>query len=401
LAAVVGVVVLAAGSLLPNTGFADSSVVGDIAVYKTYADFVRSGKVPYRDFFFEYPPGALPAVVGPPLVTEGHYVDASKALQLLLAAVTIVFVAITLVALGVGRRALFAGVFMVALVPVLLGNLTFTRFDFWPVALTAAALAAFVSGRDLLGGAALAAATAAKIYPVVALPLVLLFVWRRRGGRQTVRVAACFGLVLTAIVLPFGALSPGGVIDTLHFQSSRPLQIESLGAAVLLVAHQLGIYGPWVINQSGSQNLGGGTARLLAWASFAYGLIALLAIWRAFAHSARTPQQLVASCAAAVTAYVVFGKVLSPQYLIWLLPLIALLHSRRLAALTLAALLLTQLYFQHHYHDVITLHPIVWAVIVRDLTLLALFCLLARDALRRPRQTRPHPSEDPEPAARP
>jgi Glycosyltransferase family 87 len=389
LAAVVGVVVFAATSLLPNTSLVDQKVNGDIVVYKRYGDFVRSGKVPYRDFFFEYPPGALPVVVGPPLVAKNHYVDASKALQWLLGAAAIVFVAFTLAALGVGRRALFAGTLMVAVIPALLGNLTFTRFDFWPVALMAAALAALVSGRDLLGGAALAVGTAAKIYPVVALPLVLLFVWRRSGRRQAVRVGACFIVVLAAIVLPFAVIAPGGVGDTLHIQTSRPLQIESLGATVLLIAHGLGLYAPWVIDQSGSQNLAGGAARLLAWASFAFGLIALVAIWRAFARSTRTPGQLVAFSAAAVTAYVVFGKVLSPQYLIWLVPLIALIQRTRLAALLLGTLVLTQIYFQHSYHDVVTLGPMIWIVVVRDICLLALFLLLTCDLLSREQQAEP------------
>jgi uncharacterized membrane protein len=380
-AAVVGVVVFGAASLLPNTGLVDRKAIGDIVVYKKYGDFVRSGKVPYRDFFFEYPPGALPVVVVPPLVAKRHYADASKALEWLLGAVAIVFVAITLAALGVSRRALFAGTLLVAVVPALLGNLTFTRFDFWPVAFMAAALAAFVAGRDLLGGAALAIGTAAKIYPLVALPIVLLFVWRRDGRRQAVRVAVCFVVVLAAIVLPFAALSPGGVDHTLHVQTSRPLQIESFGATALLIAHGLGIYAPWVIDQSGSQNLAGGTARVLAWTGFLLGLVALLAIWRTFARSARTPEQLVISCAAAVTAYVVFGKVLSPQYLIWLLPLIALLQSRRLAGLMVVALVLTQVYFQHSYHDVITLRPMIWVVVARNICLLALFLVLVRDLL--------------------
>ena len=382
-AAVVGVLVFGAVSLLPNSGFLDGKIIGDIVVYKRYGDFVHSGKVPYRDFFFEYPPGAIPAVVVPPLVAGRHYVAASKILQWLLGAATIVLVAITLAALGVGRRALFAGTLLVALVPAVLGNLTFTRFDFWPVALTAAALAAFVTGRDLLGGAALAISTAVKIYPVVALPIVLLFVWRRSGGRQAVRVAACFVLVLAAIVLPFAALAPGGVGHTLHIQTSRPLQIESFGATALLIAHGLGIYAPWVIDQSGSQNLAGGAARLLAWGSFLLGLAALVLIWRAFARSSRTPEQLVAYCAAAVTVFVVFGKVLSPQYLIWLLPLIALLRSRLLAALLLGACVLTQVYFQHDYHDVVTLQPMIWVVVARNVVLLALFLVLMWDVLAR------------------
>src|SRR5262245_41556936 len=75
-AAVIGVLVFGAASLLPNSGFLDGKIIGDIVVYKRYGDFVHSGKVPYRDFFFEYPPGAIPPVVVPPLVAGRHYVAA-------------------------------------------------------------------------------------------------------------------------------------------------------------------------------------------------------------------------------------------------------------------------------------------------------------------------------------
>src|SRR4029078_3799581 len=44
--------------------------VTDIALYQAYGERVAAGLVPYRDFGFEYPPGALPAIVAPALVTS-------------------------------------------------------------------------------------------------------------------------------------------------------------------------------------------------------------------------------------------------------------------------------------------------------------------------------------------
>ena len=37
--------------------------VTDIPLYRTYGERIADGLVPYRDFGFEYPPGALPALV--------------------------------------------------------------------------------------------------------------------------------------------------------------------------------------------------------------------------------------------------------------------------------------------------------------------------------------------------
>ena len=82
-----------------------------------------------------------------------------------------------------------------------------------------------------------------------------------------------------------------------------------------------------------------------------------------------------------VCAFVAFGKVLSPQFLIWLIPLVPLVRGRRglaASALLAAALLLTQLWFPFRYWDLVlhfgTLES--WLVLLRDLVLVSLFAVL-------------------------
>src|ERR1043166_7328932 len=97
--------------------------------------------------------------------------------------------------------------------------------------------------------------------------------------------------------------------------------------------------------------------------------------------SPATPERLIRYSAAAVVAFVAFDKVLSPQFMIWLLPLVPLVRGRRgLAASALLglALLLTQLWFPIRYWD-LALHFAAfpsWLVVARDLTLLALLAVL-------------------------
>jgi hypothetical protein len=83
--------------------------------------------------------------------------------------------------------------------------------------------------------------------------------------------------------------------------------------------------------------------------------------------------------AASVAAFVAFGKVLSPQFLIWLLPLVpAVAGASGLAAsaVLLASLVTTQLWFPFRYWDVVALEPVGWLVLVRDLLLVALYVIL-------------------------
>ncbi len=392
-AAVIGIALLTAAGALPSVGLFDSKRTGDAELYRAYGENIRAGEIPYRDFYFEYPPGALPMIAIPALGSKQGYIRRSKALQWALGAVTIALVALTLYLVRRRRSVLYVSTALLGLAPAAFGYVTFTRFDFWPVALTAGALAALTGGWGLVAAALLGVGTTAKIYPAVLLPLMLLYTLYRRGARRAVTALAVYLGVIAAIVLPFAALAPGGVGFSLYTQFTRPLQIESLGASVLLVAHQLGAYHHAVVAGSGSQNFEGAPADLLAALTSLVEVAALLAVWLMFARSQRTASQLLTAAACAVTAFVIFGKVFSPQYLLWLLPLVVVVggRARRPAIVLLTtALLLTQLFFDGRYHQVINLERITWLVVARDVAVLGLFLVLWRD-VRSARSREPAP----------
>jgi hypothetical protein len=72
--------------------------------------------------------------------------------------------------------------------------------------------------------------------------------------------------------------------------------------------------------------------------------------------------------------------VLSPQYLIWLLPLVPLVRGRRGVAATIlltAALVLTQVWFPQRYFAYALHFRNAGVVLTRDLVLVALLCVLA------------------------
>jgi hypothetical protein len=85
---------------------------------------------------------------------------------------------------------------------------------------------------------------------------------------------------------------------------------------------------------------------------------------------------------------VAFGKVLSPQFLIWLIPVVPLVAGRRglIATLLLAAaLVVTQLWFPYRYWELVLHFGALesWLVLIRDLVLVALFAYLARGLVER------------------
>ena len=368
---------------LLHRGFYEREQVVDTPVYERYGRAIDDGRVPYRDFGLEYPPGALPVFALPALgdVSFETFTRRFEGFMAALGLAMVAFVAAALAGLGASTRRLVAALAFVALAPLAIGSVVLSRFDLWPAALTAAALAAFVSGRERLGHGVLGAAVAVKLYPAVLLPITLAYVWKRHGRREAMWCGGIFAAVALAIVLPFFVLSPGGVWDSLTRQASRPLQIESLGSAVLLAAHHVFGLDITMKSGSGSQNLDGSLPDALAVAHTIAQVAVLVAIWVVFARGPADGERFVLACAAALTAFVALGKVLSPQFLIWLVPLVPLVAGRRgvlASALLGTAIVLTQLWFPFRYWDLALEFDVAasWLVLVRDVVLVGLLVSL-------------------------
>ncbi len=385
-AAALAIAALVAAWVVLGHGFYRHSQIRDTGIYQRYGDAIAGGQVPYRDFALEYPPAALPAFVIPSLLRPragdlASYDNWFEAEMLVCGALLLAFMLSILLRLDAGSARIAGALGLAALAPLLLGSVVLSRFDLWPAALTVGALAALVGGRERLGSGVLGLAFAAKLYAAALLPLALLWVWRRSGSRRAAICLGAFAAAALACFLPFLVLAPHGVWDAITRQTDRPLQIESLGAGFLLVAHVAGGLAITMRPGHGSQNLAGGLPDVLATVQTILQLASLLGIWIWFARGANDRERLVRASAAAVCAFVAFGKVLSPQFLIWLIPLVPLVRGRRgllAGGLLAAALVLTQIWFPFRYWDLaLRFDPLSsWLVLARDLVLVALLAVL-------------------------
>jgi glycosyl transferase family 87 len=382
-----GAVALFLASLtLLHWGWYQHALIMDTVEYHRYGEAMVHGHVPYRDFSVEYPPGALPAFAAPALGDPSFNVY-NRAFQVLMALCGIgalAAMAAALRALGASSERTTAALGFFALSPLVLGSVILYRYDLWPAALTVAGLAAVLMRRERLGFAAIGLGVAAKAFPAVAIPPALAYVWRTRGRREALVCLGAAVAVALAVIVPFLALAPHGVWESIVRQSTRPLQIESLGSALLLAAHHTWGLALTMESSHGSQNLVGSLPHAVG--SVSSGLLAavLVGIWIAAARLPATPDRLVRFTAASLTAFVVFDKVLSPQFLIWLLPLVPLVRGRRgLAASALLglALLLTQVWFPIRYFDLVAFEAFPsWVLLARDLVLVALLVVLTAPA---------------------
>jgi len=371
---------------LLHWGWYQHGLIRDTIEYHRYGLAMVDGHVPYRDFAVEYPPGALPAFAVP-AVGKPSFTVYDREFQILMALCGVGALAAMMVALrslraSADRTAAALGFFAVA--PLALGSVILYRYDLWPAALTVAGIAGVLARRERLGFAALGLGIAAKAFPALVVPPAFVHVWRTRGRREALVCLGSAAAVVAATVLPFLAVAPHGVWESIVRQTTRPLQIESLGAAVLLAAHHVGGLALTMESSRGSQNLAGTLPDALGAISSALLVLALVGIWAGAARGPASPERFVRYAAASLVAFVAFGKVLSPQFLIWLIPLVPLVRGRRGVAasgLLALALLLTQVWFPIRYWDLVYFEAFPSCVLLaRDLVLLALLAVLTAPA---------------------
>jgi uncharacterized membrane protein len=362
-------------------GWFERGQIVDTPVYEEYGDTMVRGQVPYRDFSVAYPPGALPMFVLPAFGHEDDSDGYRRTFEILMVAcgaALLLELTLALGALGARAARLFGGLALAAVSPLLLGSVVLTRFDLWPAAVTAAALAALLSNRLRLGHGLLGAGLVVKIWPGVLVPLAVAYTWRTRGKREALVCLGVAAAVAVVVVLPFLVVAPHGLWRTFEQQATRPLQVESLGAALIVAAHHLFGTGVTMVSSDGSQNVGGTAADIVGAIQSVLQVAVLLAIWIAFARRERDREELVQFSAAAVVAFIALGKVLSPQFLIWLIPFVPLVRKGSAALLFVAALVLTQAWFPQHYWqyalDFSSTQS--WLVLARDLVLLGLLAVL-------------------------
>jgi hypothetical protein len=359
-------------------------LVSDVPLYHAYADLFLDGVVPYREVGFEYPPLAAPLIALPGLVSldPETFRYAFAVLAFILAA-ALMFATGRLAALGRGRE--WVALLVVALAPVATGAMIRTHFDLAPVLCLVAGLVAVGTRRAKTGFALFGVGGALKLFPLVAVPIAAA--WLLGQGR---RAEAATGLAVAAVVvaLTVGAgigLSADGAANAVEYHVERPVQIESLPATVLNAVEEAGGRAPTPKHSHRSDGLKHPAAD-----SVEIGFLVLLAVALVVltVNAARLTdvRGLVLAALTGAAAVATFGKVLSPQFMIWLVPLAAVAWAWGMYALgvvTTAAISVTLVWFPERYFDLVDRDEDMLAAVAGRNVLLLLMLGLAAWEIRR------------------
>ena len=289
-------------------------------LYHSVATRMARGMVPYRDFELEYPVGCLPQLFLP--ILAGTSV---RAYRLAYIAEMLVINALLLLALTwhvdrrEGRLEARRRLIWYLVSFLFIGRLIITRIDVVPALLMYLAALSWAARKPVLWGSLAALGGLVKVVPaLVVLPALLGELARPRSTRLvgTITFAVCSAVGVSLWYL----LGHSGMVSAIRYHTERVLEIESVYAGLLMLVGRMGGEPFGVQWGHGSHEVVSSLSPAILGAS-RYMQLALLGI--SLIPLARSGIDRCLQCCGALTlAFIVTAPVLSPQYLVWVLPLI-------------------------------------------------------------------------------
>ncbi|MDO4910036.1 MAG: hypothetical protein Q3962_09355 [Corynebacterium sp.] len=200
------------------------------------------------------------------------------------------------------------------------------RLDLLPGLTVGIAAYLLLRGRTNIGvPILLAVATWFKIWPIF-LTLALVELWRRRGTYIRALVFVISFIIITAVVIAVDGVER--TLSPLSYQTDRGIQMESLWAMPFFLPRIFTLTHKWWPGYAESRSyeiFGPGVQAMSHVADVVFYLSILVLVAIAVYHfftDKWTPVVATRYCAVIIMTLILTNKVLSPQYLTWLSPLL-------------------------------------------------------------------------------
>lgn len=364
----------------------------DVTIYFTSAKNILAGQLPYRDFFFQYPPGSALFFIPSALNAEsaGQFFANFKIEIFFLN--WVMLAATAFIALHIGQSLNRTLMFYTLAIPAI-GSMLWQRYDVVPALIVALAFAAWLKGWREVTWLLLGLGTVVKIYPGLLAPVFAIAEYRAGRKKELVFGILGFGVLVGLGFVPFFFAAFEETAGIFLSQSARGFEIESVGATLMVAAGWLGLPAQAIyrrrLNTWDIDSPAAGVLQILF-----LGLEAaatLFVYWKCWREKELDLLALIRFAFALIAVNLLTTKVFSAQYIIWLFPIALLTGKNKLtvmAILFLMAAALTQWMFPFSWEPLKQLAPYTTvALLVRDLALLAMIVISLRNRNAQPTPT--------------
>jgi Hemopexin/Glycosyltransferase family 87 len=320
--------------------------------------------IPYVDIGVEYPPVNIPFIVAPRLLVNqpfDYYSLFAFEMGLLTFATLLAgcWIGDRLLQLSPEQSTRYLAGSTLALLA--LGHLFTSRLDMILNVFLVGAFATAVLKRPVTSGILLALAAGAKLFPLLMVPLFVAYFWSRGRPRDGWHFLLAWTICTAAIFVPWAVLGEERFWVMFWFHGDRPIQLESTYAGFVLLKQILLGQTSTIALFQGSVNLVTPTNAIFqpmsTLATIGVPAVTLLAYLRAVRRATSDQEAAGAflrSIVCFLTLLIIVSKVLSPQYLIWIWPLVFLIWDRDAKWIHATALLatgFTQFVYPYFYGD--------------------------------------------------
>ncbi len=377
--------------------FLDGTAEQDVVNFFAHSEAIKSGVMPYRDFVFEFPPFSLVFFLIPGLFTSNL-----ETYAVLFGLEVVTFIAVTLhftllICERIGANKLAVTViftlFFVIYFPI-------RKFDIFPACATLIALYCFMNRRFGLAYGFAAFATLTKIYPVLIILLFLgLNVLEKCDDRKkniATGVLACLAVSVMAVApLMLAGVSFSDCLGFIGFHADRGFQVESLFAVLVRILAALGLTTYWIQPAHDTHDVVGPICDAIMpyWT-----IVVVIAVGAMFLIAAKfvidrtggtaagwNDRSLILMATVIILMFMMTNKVFSTQYMVWIMPMLALVPMMaRNADLKIVAcvIVLLSVDFGRWFlaFDNYTDQFLVFNIF-RDMMLIAIMCMCVRALL--------------------
>jgi len=289
----------------------------DIGTYFEHAIPLMEGQLPYINYQIEYPillfiPIALAFIPAMVLQSQMAFVFSFQILMVLCDILIVLCVYFIGLKIWSEKTAFFGGLFYATAFST--AYFVLTKSDAFPTCILMVALLFTIYGMNSKGYISATLGFFTKIFPVVALPFMVLYNAKSTSLKtELISAGKIFLLFCIFLLLPFALINPK-VISTYLFATGGSLGVYVNTATFTIYSYLHDVF-----------HLGITPASVSTAMYVLMGITLLILLYFAYAESEKNPTNLIKLVLCAIFSLVFFTKFHSPQYLVWFTPLLALL----------------------------------------------------------------------------